>query len=256
MRPALCAPLLALGVVACESGGPLSPKVGHLSAGSGAAVLGDFAQVVVVDSVRAPAPAPATGGFAPVATTEGDDFKLEQGGIHWLTDGTVEYKIGGTEAVTGGNTAITAASTTWNAFVTPTSFARNDATTQTNPCTDLPNIVQWAPIDGPGRTVAVTSVCYNLQTKEAVGFVMTIDNAEPWFIGSSATTLDVQNTVTHEFGHVAGLGHVHPWRDGCLTMFPYVADGEIQKRTLGLGDKLGMQDLYGSADVTPGTCGS
>jgi matrixin len=84
----------------------------------------------------------------------------------------------------------------------------------------------------------------------------TIDNAEPWSIGATSTTLDVQNTATHEFGHVAGLDHVHPWKDGCLTMYPYVALNEIQKRTLGLGDKLGMHDLYNSTDVTAGTCGS
>jgi hypothetical protein len=66
----------------------------------------------------------------------------------------------------------------------------------------------------------------------------------------------VENTVTHEFGHVAGLGHVHAPHDGCLTMFPFVDLGEIQKRTLGLGDKLGMQRLYSSTDVTAGSCGS
>jgi hypothetical protein len=252
MRPALYAPLLMLGVAACESGGSLSPKVGQLSAGSGAVVLGDLAQVVVMDSVRAP----ATGGGTPVASTEGDDFKLQQGGLHWLTNGTVEYAISGTPAVTGGNTAIEAAATTWNAFVSPTSFAHNDGTTQTNPCTGVANTVQWAAIDGPGGTVAATSVCFIVQTKEIVGFAMTVDNAESWSIGGSSTTLDVQNTVTHEFGHVAGLAHVHPWQDGCLTMFPFVANGEVQKRTLGLGDKLGMQDLYGSTDVTAGTCGS
>jgi Matrixin len=252
MRPALYAALLMLGVAACESGGSLSPKVGQLSAGSGATRLGDLAQVVVMDSARAP----ATGGGTPVATTEGDDFKLQQGGLHWLTNETVEYAISGTEEVAGGNTAIAAAATTWNAFVSPTSFARNDGTGQTNPCTNSPNTVQWAAIDGAGGTVAATSVCYVVQTKEIVGFAMTVDNAEPWSIGGTPTTLDVQNTVTHEFGHVAGLGHVHPWKDGCLTMFPYVADGETQKRTLGLGDKLGMQDLYGSTDVAPGTCGN
>jgi hypothetical protein len=39
-------------------------------------------------------------------------------------------------------------------------------------------------------------------------------------------------------------------------MYPYADYGEIQKRTLGLGDKLGMQRLYGSTDVSAGACGS
>ena len=39
-------------------------------------------------------------------------------------------------------------------------------------------------------------------------------------------------------------------------MYPYAGLGETQKRTLGLGDKLGMQTLYGSTDVSAGACGS
>jgi Matrixin len=251
MRSMLFAPLLMLGVVACESGGSLSPRVGHVSTSSGSATVRDFVQAVVVDSMRA-----AVSAGSPVATSEGDDFKLETGGLHWVSGGTVEYKISGTEPVTGGNTAIEAAEATVDGFITVRTFAHNDATTQTNPCTGSANTVEWAPIDGAGGTVASTSVCFDLRTKEIVGFAMTIDNGEPWSIGASPSALDVQNTVTHEFGHVAGLDHVHPWKDGCLTMYPYVALNEIQKRTLGLGDKLGMQDLYNSSDVTAGTCGS
>lgn len=44
-------------------------------------------------------------------------------------------------------------------------------------------------------------------------------------------------------------------KDGCLTMYRFAGEEEIQKRTLGLGDKLGMQTLYGSADIAPGVCG-
>ena len=98
--------------------------------------------------------------------------------------------------------------------------------------------------------------CDERDTREIVGFTIILDQDEPWFIGSSETTFDVQNTATHEFGHAAGLGHVHPPKAGCLTMYPYVAFGEIQKRTLGLGDKLGMQTLYNSTDITAGSCGS
>jgi matrixin len=141
-------------------------------------------------------------------------------------------------------------------YVTTRTFSRKDATTQSNPCTGSPNTIQWASIDGPGNVVAETSFCYHVNTKEIVGFTMIIDQEESWSIGGSSTTLDVQNTVTHEFGHAAGLGHVHAPKDGCLTMYPFVAFGETQKRTLGLGDKLGMQTLYASTDVTPGTCGT
>jgi hypothetical protein len=250
-RGVLCTPWLILGVAACESGGSLSPSLGRTSSNSSSG-SGDFVQEVVVDSVRAPASA-----GAPVATTEGDDFRLERGGIRWFSGSSVEYTIGGTDPLGGGgNTAILAAEVTVDGFITTRSFVNNNATTQINPCTDSPNTVQWGAIDGPGGVVASTSVCFDQRTKEIVGFAMIIDEDEPWVIGSDATKLDVQNTVTHEFGHVAGLDHVRPPQDGCLTLFPFVALGEIQKRTLGLGDKLGMQDLYASADVSAGTCGT
>jgi hypothetical protein len=247
----LCASSLMMALAACTSGDNLSPNAGNPSSEMSSSPRKDFVQERFVDYARGPSTL-----AAPVATTEGDDFRLIRGGFSWFTGGTVEYRIAGTEAVSGGNTAILASAATVDGFITTRSFVNNNSTTQINPCTGSPNTVQWAAIDGPGGIVAVTGPCFILQTKEIVGFAMTIDQAEPWVIGSDATKLDVQNTVTHEFGHVAGLDHVRAPQDGCLTMFPFVDLGEIQKRTLGLGDKLGMQRLYGSTDVTAGTCGT
>jgi hypothetical protein len=242
-------PILLVVVAGCQTGDPLSPPASEST--NKAAAPRDVAQVTQVDYVK-----PPTAAGAPVATSESDDFSLETGGIRWFAGGTVEYAIVGTQPVTNANSAVTTAVSTVDGFVTTRSFAGNNATSQTNPCTGLPNTIQWASIDGPGNVVAATSPCFAVNTKEIVGFTMTIDKDEPWSIGSTPTTLDVQNTVTHEFGHAAGLGHVHAPHDGCLTMYPFVALGEIQKRTLGLGDKLGMQKLYASTDVSAGTCGS
>jgi hypothetical protein len=240
-----------MALAACISGDTMSPSAGSRSPELSSSVRKDFVQEHFVDHAKG-----ASNLAAPVATTEGDHFHLIRGGISWFGGGTVEYTITGTEAVSGGNTAILASEATVDGFVTTRSFVNNNGSTQTNPCTGLPNNVRWAAIDGAGGIVAVTSTCFGAQTKEIVGFAMTIDQAEPWFIGSSQTAFDVENTVTHEFGHVAGLDHVRPPQDACLTLFPFVDLGETQKRTLGLGDKLGMQELYGSTDVTAGACGS
>ena len=60
----------------------------------------------------------------------------------------------------------------------------------------------------------------------------------------------------HEFGHVAGLDHVNAPRDGCLTMYRFATSGETQKRTLGLGDRLGMDVLCSTGDTALGPgCG-
>jgi hypothetical protein len=55
--------------------------------------------------------------------------------------------------------------------------------------------------------------------------------------------MDVQNIATHEFGH-NGLDDLMPPKDWKLTMYAYSYKGEIDKRTLGYGDKLGWRELY------------
>jgi hypothetical protein len=39
-------------------------------------------------------------------------------------------------------------------------------------------------------------------------------------------------------------------------MYRFAIQGETQKRTPGLGDKLGMAALYGNTDLSAGSCGS
>lgn len=216
------------------------------------APISAFAQEIFVDYA-----APSHAGPGPHPTNESSDFQLTQGGIRWFFGGTVEYQITGTEAVGGGNTAVESAVATWDGFVVPRALSRNDSTTQTNPCTGSPNTVHWATtIDGPGGALATTSVCRNVATKEIVGFVVTMDSTESWATDGSSGKFDVENVASHEFGHVAGLGHDNPPKSGCLTMYKFAGLGEIQKRTLGLGDKLGMDALYSTGDTTGGSgCG-
>lgn len=195
-------------------------------------------------------------GPGPHPTTESNSFHLTQGGIKWFPGSDVEYRIIGTEGVTDGNTAIGNTVSTWDSFITTRTFSRDDSTTQLNPCTSSPNTIQWASIDGPGNILATASVCRNVATKEIGGFVITVDTEDSWSIGGSSTTFDVENVLSHEWGHVAGLDHTNAPKDGCLTMYRFASLEEIQKRTLGLGDKLGMNALYGSTDITAGDCGS
>ena len=101
----------------------------------------------------------------------------------------------------------------------------------------------WADIDQPG-VLATASVCVNPPTKEIRGFVITIDTGDVWSVGAVAGAFDVQNVLTHEFGHVAGLDHVNAPKDGLLTMYKLAGEEEIQKRDLGIGDVLGMTALY------------
>jgi hypothetical protein len=198
---------------------------------------------------------PAGVSPAATATTETDSYSLIQGGIRWASSSdTVNYSITGSAPVGGANTAVTTGVATIDGYVTTRSFAVGSASE--NPCggTDL---IQWTSIDGPGNILASTSTCRNVATKEIVGFVITIDRDETWSTNGAAGTFDVQEIITHEMGHAAGLGHDSAPRDGCLTMYKFASPGETQKRTLGLGDKLGMDVLYNTGDTSAGPgCGS
>ena len=56
---------------------------------------------------------------------------------------------------------------------------------------------------------------------------------------------DFEGTVTHEFGHVYGLGHTRAGH-GNLTMDHTERACSTYARTLGLGDWLGMRKMYGT----------
>jgi MYXO-CTERM domain-containing protein len=55
---------------------------------------------------------------------------------------------------------------------------------------------------------------------------------------------DVQNTITHELGHVLGLMHSDTSAD--LVMYPSAPPGELTKRTLKDDDRDGLLSLYGT----------
>jgi hypothetical protein len=246
--------LAAIPSLACQQGpaapnAPSAPQVTGPAAGR--APSRDVSADVVLDYRD-----PAHAGPGPHPTAESDDYHLSFGGIRWLSGGAVEYRLAGTEPVSGANAAILSAVATWDPFITSRTFTANAATTQVNPCTNTPNVIQWASIDGSGGIAGSASTCRDVATKEIVGFAITLDVDDDWSIGGAGTTLDVENVAAHEFGHVAGLGHDNAPASGCLTMYKFVADGEIQKRTLGLGDKLGMSRLYGSTNTAAGVCGS
>lgn len=217
----------------------------------GPAPAQEFVEDVYIDSIGR-----SHVGPGPHPTTESSSFRLTQGGISWPAGGDVEFEMIGAEPVAGANADLIASLAEIDAFVTTRAFVRNDASAQINPCTGVRNRIAWAPIDGPGGTLAMTATCRNAITKEIVGFRVTFDTAETWTT-SGTPILDVMNAGVHEFGHVGGLGHVNAPKDGCLTMYRFAGDGEVQKATLGLGDKLGLAALYpGVPDTDAGDCGS
>lgn len=251
-----CRFLCVVAVVAftgCDAVRPVAVDSAIGSDARSALIRQNFAEEIVIDHVG---PGDTHAGPGPHPTTESSRYSFLSGGIRWFSGSAVEYRIVGIEPVAGANAAVVAGEQVFDGLIPGRDFTLNGATTQVNPCTDLPNTIEWASIDGPGNVIGSTRPCYNVATKEVVGFTIILDSDDAWGTGGGATVFDVAGVAAHEFGHAVGLGHVSAPRDGCLTMYRYVIEGEIQKATPGLGDKLGLAVLYGNNDTSAGSCGS
>ncbi|MDG6102055.1 zinc metalloprotease [Dactylosporangium aurantiacum] len=77
-----------------------------------------------------------------------------------------------------------------------------------------------------------------------------IDDTEGLFFTTTpadcASRWDLEGTVTHEFGHAFGLGHVPFAEHGTQTMTDGLPDCSTAYRGLGLGDYLTLKQQYGT----------
>ncbi|RLB53806.1 MAG: hypothetical protein DRJ42_10915 [Deltaproteobacteria bacterium] len=108
----------------------------------------------------------------------------------------------------------------------------------------------WPTAASP-TALALTTVVYDRRT----GVIQDADidlNDERFFwttAADTATLNDVQNTVTHELGHLLGFAHVP---DPSATMFADSPEGEIDKRSLGSDDVDAVCTVYPRGAPTPG----
>src|SRR2546425_604249 len=208
-----------------------------------------------VARLAAAAAAPAPERVRP--NGESPNYKLLAGEVRWLRGPRVEYRI--TNApFRAAEHALARSQRTVDRFITTRAFKRDDDTRQVNPCTGQPNTITWAPIDRPGGLLALTHLCVNVANHEIGGFVTVFDSLDGWAIGADGdlSTYDVENVATHEWGHIAGLDVVDRPEDACLTMYFKTSPEETEQRTLGWGDKRGLDALYHTDDTSPGPgCG-
>jgi hypothetical protein len=96
--------------------------------------------------------------------------------------------------------------------------------------------VWWVRNGGDGRTVEA-DIRIN-STPDLFAVQPSADCRERW---------DLEGTLTHEFGHVFGLGHVSYAQHSELTMSDGLPPCSTQFRGLGLGDYLTLREHYGGA---------
>lgn len=101
--------------------------------------------------------------------------------------------------------------------------------------------------------IAITTTSYNPRTGQILdsdielntpSYIFTTVNSPPCVRGSesvSCVATDIQNTMTHEVGHLLGLSHIN---DSASTMNPSAVVGELTKRTIDPGSKRFVCDIY------------
>lgn len=92
--------------------------------------------------------------------------------------------------------------------------------------------------------IALTTVTFDHNTGEIVDADIEFNAQQFQFSTNTqpdATSVDVENTVTHELGHVIGLAHSY---DIDATMFPYSSGADTSKATLGDDDIEAVCAIY------------
>jgi len=182
---------------------------------------------------------------------ETEKYSLFQGGVRWASeDLPVSCEVYVSDAPGGAfKKAITPAFQEWDDRTSASIYGTVVKRTGDAPglMLDGSNTVFWGELDGPEGIVALTRFWYWSNPKEMVEFDVVFDIAEPWSTAKKGDplALDVQSIMTHELGHTLSLGDLKSPVDGALTMHAYIWLGNIGKRSLGAGDILGIQDLYG-----------
>jgi predicted Zn-dependent protease len=214
------------------------------------ALDGDLKTIIIVDYAG---PSPLSGLKLPFSASSidpcgdgTDEFEL-LGGIRWQSF-PVTYAINTANSGVDPTIARNAVIESFDEFDT---YMPGQAFTLTNDFNAAKIKLSWQFIDGPSNVLGQATWTYDPATLEIVSASIVLDSGDNWFASAvhscagTGTSHDIQNIATHELGHAVGLGHVS---DAFLTMYPTSSAGETLKRSLGDGDKAGLNFLYPGSD--------
>jgi len=136
---------------------------------------------------------------------------------------------------------IRTAADTWDSETEAAVFSYQGTTTRSAGRRDGYNVIAW--VSYRSGVIAVTYIWYS--DSQILETDTLLNNLYKWSLSGESGKMDVQNIMTHEFGHWCGLDDLYDDKDYWLTMYGYASYGETYKRTLGLGDIQGLRTVYG-----------
>ncbi len=137
--------------------------------------------------------------------------------------------------------AITVSAGTWDKETNFEVFSYQGTTKRSAGSYDGYNVISWGYYRA--GVIAVTYIWYI--GNSIIETDTRLNTYYKWSLNGEARKMDVQNIMTHEFGHWCGLDDLYDDKDYWLTMYGYASYGETYKRTLGFGDILGLKAVYG-----------
>jgi len=169
------------------------------------------------------------------------DYKLLP--FYWYT--TANYWINPSNkygfSISAVVSTITTSTDTWDKETAATVFSYQGTISLSAGKRDYYNVVAWGAYRA--GVIAVTYIWYS--GSQILETDTKMNTFYKWSLSGEAGKMDVQNIMTHEFGHWAGLADLYSDVDYWLTMYGYANYGETYKRTLGLGDINGLEAWYG-----------
>ncbi|HAM36365.1 MAG TPA: hypothetical protein DEB40_05840 [Elusimicrobia bacterium] len=115
------------------------------------------------------------------------------------------------------------------------------------------NTVSWGSISPfAADTLAAIQLLVDSRRNRVLEFDVLLNDNAPWAVlrsteeapGSSAGPFDVQNAMTHVFGHILGLAGISGEENCASSMYHRIAPNETTKRRLSLGDRAALRRLY------------
>ncbi len=161
-------------------------------------------------------------------------------GAKWPSNAAV-YKVGAS-LPSGWDASIAAATSTWRNAGANFSFSSD---------INSPNELSYADLvakygSSYTNTYAVTTTWTTLSSNQIAKATIEFNSQFQWSTSAEANSADVQNILTHEFGHWLRLGDIYqPTTCSEVTMWGYAALGETKKRSLEQPDIDGIISLYG-----------